>query len=68
MNFSSPTPTVWVKVNGDITEGLLTSNLDHIPAEHHPKLPTIAKRGYKRLFCLQRQRWVALYTRLILSV
>jgi hypothetical protein len=67
-NFKSPKHTTWLKVNGDVTSGLLTNNLELVPQEVHPKSETVTKRGYRKLFCLQRNRWVALWTKNILTV
>ena len=64
-NFKVPHAVVWVKVNGDITTGLLTSNIALIPEDQRPTSRIPAQRGYKRLFCLVRQRWVSLYTKSI---
>jgi hypothetical protein len=67
MNFRKPRPTLWIKVNGDLTEGLLTSDLSLVPEDQRPTKPAPQKRGYKRLFCLERGYWVSLYTNLILE-
>jgi hypothetical protein len=60
--------TIWVKTNGDITSGVLTTNLALIPLDQRPTSSGPVKRGYKRAFCLSRNRWVAYYTRNILKV
>jgi hypothetical protein len=68
MNFKSPKHVIWVKVDGDLTEGLLTNNLELIPQEVHPKSEPKPVRGYRKLYCLERNRWVALWTKNILTV
>ena len=60
--------TYWVKTNGDITSGVLTTDLSLIPVEQRPTTTGPEKRGYRRAYCLSRGRWVAYYTRNILKV
>ena len=67
VNFKNPKAVIWSKVNGDVTAGMLTSNLDFVPLNARPTTPVPAIRGYKRLWCLNRQRWVSLYSSSIIT-
>lgn len=67
-SFKSPRGVIWQKVDGDQAEGLLTSNLDLVPEDQRPTTSPTTTKGLKRLFCLQRNRWVSIYTKNILAV
>lgn len=67
-NFNKPKAVIWKKVNGDVTAGMLTSNMSFVPEELQPKSAHPKIRGYRRLFCLNRHRWVSLYTKNILEI
>lgn len=67
VNFNKPKALIWTKVNGDVTAGLLTSNLEYVPEEARPTTAHPKIRGYKRLYCLTRKNWVSLYVSSILA-
>ena len=54
-SFKIPRATIWTKVDGSIACGMLTNNLDLVPVEVRPKSHPKLKKGYKRLFCLNRR-------------
>ena len=68
INFKNPKAVIWTKVNGDTTAGMLTNDLQLVPEEFRPTKPTPKIRGYRHLFCLNRNRWISLYLKNIQAI